>query len=225
MHGCRFLKEVDNAGEDLFYSVIGVCSAGGGGGGGGIDPTAPAAAATSLRVTLLQCAEMACSRLCPTASRSEEETLCQRIAAARPMSNPCFLAAKAKEHYISGVADNIVRVTQQGVVEVESKYDVDPDSPAFDRVVAQRYGGMDKSEYDEPFVQSMEDQVAGKWETKRPQFLIDYISTRPLEGGGDATDALPEEIKERYPARAARHEQANGGARELPRGNMMQIPT
>ena len=51
-------------------------------------------------------------------------------------------------HYVSGAADNLVRVERspdrpEGYVEVESQYDIDPDSPTLDRVLVQRYGGQE----------------------------------------------------------------------------------
>ena len=50
--------------------------------------------------------------------------------------------------YVSGAADNLIRVERspelpEGYVEVESLYDIDPDSPTLDRVLVQRYGGHD----------------------------------------------------------------------------------
>ena len=199
MHGCRFLTSIDTNGTPSFYTELSVCTGGSSGpsnpppgsGPEGPEPGGPSAL----------CHE---GLAMPLAGGEPEVSWCQNVRSTRPLDNPCFLAEKAKEHYISDVADNIVRVTRYGVTEVESKYEVDPNKLDFDRVTVQRYGGMKNADYDASVKQG--GRAPGAWDSSDyPEFKFEYIMTKPLgaQGEQDATEtALPQALRTQYPLEA-----------------------
>ncbi|MFZ5470364.1 MAG: Ig-like domain-containing protein [Myxococcota bacterium] len=110
--------------------------------------------------------------------------------------NPALLAREAANEYVSDVADNIIQVTTSGKVESETRYDADPFSIEFDRVLAQRYGA---SQATQDVTKLPPDVLAFNWQSQLPRMVMEY---RPagIASGGDETDALlPAAIKSRYP--------------------------
>ena len=58
--------------------------------------------------------------------------------------NPVRLADRATQAFISRVADNIIKVTNAGLIESETRYQTDPFSRSFDDAIAQRYGSRER---------------------------------------------------------------------------------
>ena len=118
--------------------------------------------------------------------------------------SPCYLATRSQEDYISAVADNLIMLTRNNVVEVASRYEADPDAVAFDRVTVQRYGGLDNGEYG-LFAQSNRTSYAGWDGVDYPEFSFEYIFPQPTNTStttpGDETDnsSLPSSLLSRYP--------------------------
>ena len=200
MNGCRW----SNKGETVKEGDAWVCgqSGGGGGGGGGSgggDPGLPGGSVVT--VCGPNGAEdvysPAMQRAYSTATSSSKPS-CEQVRATIISNNPCFLGAAAKHDYISEVADNIVRVTRFGTIEVESLYEPDPYSPNYDRVLTQRYGGLDTSAYGQAHT-----VAADLWDSNYPEYSFDYIMTRPIVTGGTLSDAtegnLPSALLDTYP--------------------------
>lgn len=111
--------------------------------------------------------------------------------------DPNLLARDAAEQFVSDVADNILSVSVSGRVESETRYDVDPFSMEFDRVVAQRYGA---SQAIQDETRLPPDDASFAWQTQLPRTHVAYRSAGVNPAGGDETDSfLPTEIKARYP--------------------------
>jgi RHS repeat-associated protein len=114
--------------------------------------------------------------------------------------DPVGLANLEMNGYIGDVADNILEVTNNGQTESESRYVVDPFAPAFDRVVAQRYGSS-QAQQDPALLPA--DAADDHWQTTLPKAVLAYQGAGPA-GNGDLTDAvLPKEIRDRYPLETA----------------------
>ncbi|MBI3183965.1 MAG: hypothetical protein HYZ28_17655 [Myxococcales bacterium] len=102
--------------------------------------------------------------------------------------------------YISDVADNIVKVTLNGRVESETRYEADPFAVSFDRVYAQRYGSSRASQDETKLPPS---RSGDNWNTTLPRFAMDYQPAGVTPSGGDRTDSsLPSAILSRYPLEA-----------------------
>lgn len=113
--------------------------------------------------------------------------------------SPCFLATQEEHRYVSSIADNIVQIVRDNVVEVSSRYELNPNDPSFDRVTVQRYGGMANADYG-PYAQA--GHTSNGWEVDYPEFTIEYIQTQPNASNGltDITDTeLPSALTNRYP--------------------------
>ncbi len=122
--------------------------------------------------------------------------------------NPCFLAEQRRHDYISTVADNITAVSLNQEVELESAYDVDPYSQAFERVYAQRYGGLSSAQY--PFT-NIPDANGPTWQSDLPEFRFDYVASGPdftnwsdetsdeADDKVDLANFLPASIAARFP--------------------------
>jgi RHS repeat-associated protein len=112
--------------------------------------------------------------------------------------NPCFMAADAEARYVSAVADNVVRVTHDGVIESETAYGVDPDGMDFDRATHQRYGGLPLSEYTQPVAARV---TGAGFVSDYPDYVLEYAVSGPETGiNGDMTDALlPAALIARFP--------------------------
>lgn len=109
--------------------------------------------------------------------------------------DPVALARHEQNAYISDVADNIVHVVTSGVDESETRYTADPMSLSFDRVSAQRYGSNQAQQ-----ANPLPDDPSDNWQTTLPKANLTYIPAGPVTGqSGDRTDALPQEIRDRYP--------------------------
>ena len=126
--------------------------------------------------------------------------------------NPCLLATRRHDEYISRVADNIVVVRLNGTIELESRYEVDPSDQSFDRVLTQHYGGLEIDQY--PSITNTVDRTLG-WQTNLPEFRFEYVGALPTqidysnETSITASDAvedsaiIPAVLKQRYPLDAA----------------------
>ncbi|MCG3212639.1 MAG: hypothetical protein FOGNACKC_06309 [Anaerolineae bacterium] len=111
--------------------------------------------------------------------------------------NPQFLARQREWAYISDVADNIILVDTSSVIASETRYDVDPTSPLFDRVTAQRYGSSSTRQDTPP-----PDAPLDNWQTTLPKVTLSYVSAGPADPSAktELTSAfLPLEIQTRYP--------------------------
>lgn len=114
---------------------------------------------------------------------------CWAPGASRQGHNPCYLARRERERYISRVADNIQIIKRNHIVEVKSKYQPDPDQPDFDRVTHQRYGGL---------IAPVDNH---DWSSgNEPEATFKYISVKPYDNGQKDTTTLqlPTEIADRY---------------------------
>ena len=118
--------------------------------------------------------------------------------------SPCYLATRSQEDYISSVADNLVLLSRNDVVEVASRYEVNPNTASFDRVTVQRYGGLNNSEYG-PYQQASRTSYPGWGSVDYPEFSFEYVSAMPTNTAsttpGDATESssLPSSLLSRYP--------------------------
>lgn len=124
--------------------------------------------------------------------------------------NPLQLAMMREHHYVSDVADNIIKVTINGSVEVESRYGLDPYSEDFERVVAQRYGGYEESGYPDGAYRNkplalQNAQQGGSWTSTLPGYKISYLASHPSDyvlQPQDVTEVvefLPSTLKARFP--------------------------
>lgn len=111
------------------------------------------------------------------------------------------------------VVDNIIKVENRGIVESETRYDVDPFSLSFDRAVRQRWG----SQYAAPM-----GSFAPDWDTRLPEGTLAWVEAMPTAGGlDDATTAfLPPAIAQRYGLEAA----PTGQAQTKAQGSGMLLP-
>lgn len=111
--------------------------------------------------------------------------------------NPARLARLAKQAFISRVADNIVKVTNAGVIESETRYETDPFSRSFDSAVAQRYGSRERTQ---DATRLPADLPNAGWEQPDlPRAAFAYASAGPTPAGVDATESfLPATIRSRY---------------------------
>lgn len=117
------------------------------------------------------------------------------------LGDPEALARKAEWDYVSSVADNIVTVVRNGIVESETRFGIDPWSDEFDHAVAQRYGSS--STVDPPTTLPPDDP-AFEWTTDLPRIALSYCDSGPSAVGGDKTDAfLPRILRARYPLETA----------------------
>ena len=133
-------------------------------------------------------------------SSSTGQLLCRTSLRPNGMGNPCFEARRERERYISSVADNLVRIKRNSLIEVESRYIVDPWSREFDRVEVQRYGGLDVSHY--AVVDPNRTTDAG-WQSNYPEFHFEYVHTEAigaqLEQDVTEMGTLPADILKRFP--------------------------
>jgi hypothetical protein len=100
-------------------------------------------------------------------------------------------AQDMEANFLSTVADNILRVDNAGVVESETRYDVDVSSLAFDKAVRQRWG----SRHATPMP-----SVAPDWDTQLPEARLEYSEATPTQDGQDdvTTAFLPPALAARY---------------------------
>ncbi len=94
----------------------------------------------------------------------------------------------------SDVADNIIRVDNQGILESETRYDNSVFSLNFDKATRQRWGSTDV----EPT------PIAGDFTSTLPEEHFEYAEASPVaEGADDTTTAFLEAaISQRYPLEA-----------------------
>lgn len=87
--------------------------------------------------------------------------------------------------------DNIIKVVNGSTVESETRYETNPFSLSFDRVVRQRWGSTRATPMP---------TVTPDWDTQLPEGSLEYVEAMPLAGGqDDATTAfLPAVIAARY---------------------------
>jgi RHS repeat-associated protein len=129
--------------------------------------------------------------------------------------NPCVMAMLDKDQYLSDVADNITKISRHktvhsgvsAIVEVESRFDINPLSQNFDRVTTQRYGGLPHAQYAQYGQPPL--GVGNNWDTTYPEYKLSYISSGPTtyslysqnQVTTDATTLsfLPQAILARYP--------------------------
>lgn len=117
--------------------------------------------------------------------------------------NPVQQAVFQEHGYLSKVADNIVRVELNDTIESENVYQHDPFVSSFDRIVKQRYGGVQSSDYSPDSIARPSTAVSG-WVSTLPEVELEYLKAGPVaeeEGAFDRTDVsdfLPEELRVRY---------------------------
>jgi len=128
--------------------------------------------------------------------------------------DPNQLARQQEDAYISTVADNIVRVIADGKTESETRYDVDPASPNFDRVQAQRYGSS-QARQDSPAIPP--DLPTDHWQSGLPKAVLRYRGAGRTDTDGDPTDGfLPHQIRDRYPLESVPAQAVPPGPRFTP---------
>lgn len=112
--------------------------------------------------------------------------------------DPAVLARIRQNEYMGRIADNLVTVIVDGVIESETRYEPDPWELSFDRVTAQRYGSLSAVASPAP---TALDAASDRWKTGLPKAAFRYASAGvPAAGPGDITATfLPPEIRARYP--------------------------
>ncbi|ADP81182.1 MauE/DoxX family redox-associated membrane protein [Pseudofrankia inefficax] len=114
--------------------------------------------------------------------------------------DPAVLARREALAYIASVAAGIRTVTRSGRIESETRYDNDPFSVTYGRVLAQRYGSS--VALPAPGVVPP-DQPGDDWRGALPKAAFGYADAGPLppgEGATDRTDGfLPGPVARRYP--------------------------
>ena len=133
---------------------------------------------------------------------------CSVAGSARRPGNPPQLALFQAHEWISQVADNIVQVKYNGVIESETVYEIDPYQFDFDRVEVQRYGGLSLADHD-PSVSNPHNHGGQPWLSDLPEFQFFYLKARvhetdkvPSDPPTDTTEysrLLPSELADRYP--------------------------
>ena len=96
--------------------------------------------------------------------------------------NPCFAAEMKRREYIAQVANNIVQITNNGYIELESDYDTDFLSKDFDRVVHQRFGGDQRA-------LTSDTMDADQFKTTYPDFVFTYVEPSAVGDGALMTSS------------------------------------
>ncbi len=119
---------------------------------------------------------------------------------------PCVLAWKKRLSYISNVTDNIVSVSSNGRIDLETRYNSNPKNvDSFDRAVAQRFGGQDENNSS-----VLRDQW-NNWKTSRALNTMRYVSAAPVKDEIDPhIGVLPEAIVTKYELENAPPEVGDG---------------
>lgn len=111
--------------------------------------------------------------------------------------DPADIALHQVEGYLSEVADNIIEMINNGVISLESRYEIDPFTSSFDKVVDQRYGSS-LVQQDATLIRK--DFPTDQWQTTLPKSSYRYHTAGPVTGGNDRTDELlPATLRQRYP--------------------------
>ena len=190
MNGCRWSS------QNQVETEIAVCGGGGGGGGG---PGGPGGSPGGFGAGPVTVCGPNGKEVTGYQTPFSADAAAERCARARHSysSNPCFMADASMNQYISDVADNLIQVKRFDRIEVETRYEEDPKSQSFDRVLVQRYGGLPHTEYGQSLP-----RTAGDWESDTPEFSFEYLATRPLPDGTDVTEGatmLPYALKTKFP--------------------------